>query len=68
MTDIPAWTLGALLDYLPLGYMLNSVDGGQCVLIVPNNLNATFFGDGSLFRAAIKALIWCKKKGFEFKD
>lgn len=66
--EIPAWTLYDLLDYLPLEFMLCSVDGGRCILIIPDDIRATFIGNGNLIDAVIKALIWCKNKGYKFKD
>lgn len=66
--DIPAWTLSELLDCLPLEYSLCSADGGLCLLIIPNNIPAVFYGTGSLFDAVIQALIWCDKHAYKFKD
>jgi hypothetical protein len=66
--EIPAWTLSDLLDYLPLEYMLSNVGGPRCILIIPNNIQATFFGDAGLIDAVMKALIWCNDHAYKFKD
>jgi hypothetical protein len=64
VNDSPAWSLSALLGLLPLGYLLEC---DKCTLIIPNSINGTFFGDGDMFEAVLKALKWCATHGYKPK-
>lgn len=73
-SDCPAWSLMALLDYMPIRYKLVDVKGYMLTLYLPLSKGeggqevVTFMGENDLFGLLVKALIWCKDRDYKFKD